>query len=186
MKIYNYSEITGEYLGAVEARIDPLESAKAGKNIYLIPAFSTTAIPPKAAKNQSSIYAGGQWSLADDYRGQTYYKKDTGKSTTITELGVVIPSDGILKAPPAGMFLPQWNGKKWIENALLYQEVVVQTKADVDKITARRIADLGEDKAKTEKLLAGIEDCPVWDEFIAARAAIIKEGKDFLVANKLN
>jgi hypothetical protein len=61
----------------------------------------------------------------------------------------------------------------------------VRTKADVDRITAQRIADLGEDKAKTEKLLAGIDDCPVWDEFIAARAAILQEGENFIAASKL-
>jgi hypothetical protein len=61
----------------------------------------------------------------------------------------------------------------------------VRTKADMDRITAQCIADLGEDKAKTEKLLAGIDDCPVWDEFIAARTAILKEGEDFITANKL-
>jgi hypothetical protein len=62
----------------------------------------------------------------------------------------------------------------------------VRIKADVDRITAQRITDLGEQKAQTEKLLAGTEACPIWDDFIAARAVILKEGDDFIAANKLS
>jgi hypothetical protein len=84
------------------------------------------------------------------------------------------------------MLSPRFKGKKWVKTALLYQEVVVQTKADVDKITAQRIADLGEDKAKTGKLLAGTSACQIWDDFISARAAILKEGDDFIATNNLS
>jgi len=61
----------------------------------------------------------------------------------------------------------------------------VFTKADVDKITSERIAALGEDRAKTEKLLAGTKACAIWDDFITARTAILKEGDKFITANKL-
>ena len=76
----------------------------------------------------------------------------------------------------------------WANNdpALDFGEQKVRAKADVDKITAQRIADLGEQKAKTEKLLAGTKACTIWDDFIAARAGILKEGDDFIAANSLS
>jgi hypothetical protein len=185
MKLYNYSASTGEYLGKSEAQLDPLESIKAGTDVFLNLATATLIAPPEAGANQKAVWQGEQWSLVDDYRGQTYYNRENGQPATIAELGVAIPGDSILKAPPAGLFSPQWNGKKWMETALLHQGVVVQTKAAVDRITAQRIANLGEDKAKTEKLIAGTKACPIWDDFIAARAVILQEGDDFIAANKL-
>jgi len=79
----------------------------------------------------------------------------------------------------------KWNGKNWVETGIFFKDVLVKSKAEVDIITAQRIADLGEEKAKTEKILAGLGDCPVWDDFVKTRAVIIKQGDDFITANKL-
>ena len=68
---------------------------------------------------------------------------------------------------------------------LIYCKWKVRTKADVDRITAQQIVALGEAKAKTAKLQAGSNDCPVWDTFVAARAVILQKGNDFISANKL-
>lgn len=79
----------------------------------------------------------------------------------------------------------RWNGKNWIETTFLFEGIPVKQKADVDAITAQAIANLGEQKAKTEKLLAGSGECPIWDDFIRTRAVILKQGTDFIVTNKL-
>jgi len=186
MNIYHYHPDTFEYLGASEAKIDPLETAKAGGQVYLIPANATTDQPPEAGTNQRARRNGDAWELVDDYRGQEYWDKDTAEKITITELGITIPNDCPKQAPPAGMFNPVWNGSAWVESAVVFQNTKVTTKSDVDRITRQRISNLGEEKAKTEKLLAGTGACTIWDAFIAARAVILQEGDEFIVANSLS
>lgn len=186
MNIYHYSQNTYEYLGTTEARIDPMETAKAGEKVYLIPANATADHPPESGLNQIARRNGDAWALVDDYRGQEYWDKDTGVKITITELGITIPNDRPTQAPPAGMFNPVWNGSAWIESAIIFQGAKVTTKNDVDRITRARISALGEEKAKTEKLLDGAGACAIWDEFIAARAVILQEGDSFIAANSLN
>lgn len=72
-----------------------------------------------------------------------------------------------------------------LKTVLTYLGIEVSTKADVDAITRQRIIDLGEEKAKTEKIIAGSGECPIWDTFVIARAAIIQEGDAFIAANNL-
>jgi len=186
MNIYHYHPNTFEYLGASEAKIDPLETAKAGVPVYLIPANATTDQPPEAGLNQIARHNSGAWELVDDFRGQEYWDKDTGTKITITDLGMAIPNGYPTQAPSSGMFNPVWNGSAWIESAIVFQGTKVTTKNEVDRITRQRISDLGEEKAKTEKLLAGAGACTIWDEFIAARAVILQEGDDFIIANELS
>lgn len=73
MKFYIYDENTKEYIGTQNAFIDPLESKKQGKNIYLIPQNSTDKEPPKPEENQAVIFNGSEWEIVADYRNKTYY-----------------------------------------------------------------------------------------------------------------
>jgi hypothetical protein len=186
MNVYHYHPDTYAYLGVSEAKIDPLETATMGEEVYLIPAHATIDQPPQALENQKARRTDDSWELVDDYRGQDFWDKDTGTKVTITELGMAIPAGYPTVFPPAGIFNPKWNGATWIETAIVFQGVKVQTKTDVDRITARLIANLGEEKAKTEKLLAGSKTCTIWDDFIAARATLLKEGDDFIATNNLS
>ncbi len=185
MNIYHYHPETREYVGITEARSDPLETAKTGQTVYLIPAHATTDQPPQAGSNQVAIRTNEAWELVDDYRGREYWNKDTGEAVTITELGVIIPNEHPTQAPPIGMFSPKWDGRAWIETAIVYQGKKVESKSDVDLITGQRVSAQGEEKAKTEKLLAGSNPCPIWEAFIIARAAILQEGDEFITTNNL-
>jgi len=184
MKIYHYSQETGEFFRASDARQDPLETKKAGKPVYLLPAHATFDAPPTPGAKQAAAYRDGAWSLVDDYRGESYWHQATGREVVIRDLG---PVDYNLVAnhPPSGMHQPRWNGSQWIETALAYNGVAVASKADVDRVTRQRISGLGEERAKTEKLLAGAEKCASWDAFIAARAVILQEAEAFVEKNKL-
>lgn len=71
------------------------------------------------------------------------------------------------------------------KTVLTYQGTEVRSKADVDAITKQRIVDLGEEKAKTEKLIAGTGECILWDAFVTSRATIIADGDAFVTANNL-
>ena len=73
MIFYTYDEKTKEYTGTQNAFIDPLETKKQGKNVYLVPANATAKKPLKAKENQAVIFNGSEWEIIADYRGKTYY-----------------------------------------------------------------------------------------------------------------
>jgi hypothetical protein len=184
MQLYHYDPSTGEYLRESVARLDPLESKLRQEDIYLIPANATSDPPPDAGEQETAVYRDGRWDVVDDFRGRSYWVPETGTEVTIRDLGAI---DGNLVAtpPPEGMFKPQWDGTRWLETAVVYCGEAVHTKADVDRITGRRISELNEEKAKTEKLLAGTDACPLWDTFITARAAILQEGESCISSHGL-
>ena len=73
MIFYTYDEKTKEYTGTQNAFIDPLETKKQGKNVYLVPANSTNKKPLETKENQAVIFNGSEWEIIADYRNKTYY-----------------------------------------------------------------------------------------------------------------
>lgn len=73
MIFYIYDEKTKELIGTQNGFIDPLETKKQGKNVYLVPANATDKKPLKTKKNQAVIFNGSEWEIIADYRGKTYY-----------------------------------------------------------------------------------------------------------------
>ena len=73
MIFYTYDEKTKEYSGTQNGFIDPLETKKQGKNVYLVPANATAKKPLRAKENQAVIFNGSEWEIIADYRGKTYY-----------------------------------------------------------------------------------------------------------------
>ena len=68
MIIYNYDEFTKEYTGYCNADLDPEETKRQGKNVYLIPANATAQKPPKVKEHETVIYNNG-WEIVADFRG---------------------------------------------------------------------------------------------------------------------
>lgn len=73
MIFYTYDEKTKEFIGTQNAFINPLETKKQGKNVYLVPANATDKKPLEAKKNQAVIFNGSEWEIVADYRNKTYY-----------------------------------------------------------------------------------------------------------------
>ena len=73
MIFYTYDEKTKEFTGTQNAFIDPLETKKQGKNVYLVPANATDKKPLETKKNQAVIFNGTEWEIIADYRNKTYY-----------------------------------------------------------------------------------------------------------------
>ena len=73
MIFYTYDEKTKEYTGTQNAFIDPLETKKQGKNVYLVPANATDKKPLETKENQAVIFNGSEWEIIADYRNKTYY-----------------------------------------------------------------------------------------------------------------
>ena len=61
MKLYHYDPITKVYAGETEARLDPLESKKQGKDIFLIPAYATPEAPVEPKQDELVIMDKGNW-----------------------------------------------------------------------------------------------------------------------------
>lgn len=73
MIFYIYDEKTKEYIGTQNGFIDPLETKKQGKNVYLVPPNATDKKPLKTKENQAVIFNGSEWEIIADYRSKTYY-----------------------------------------------------------------------------------------------------------------
>ena len=89
MKIYKYSENTKEYLGYMEAYLDPLETAKRGKEVFVIPPYFTTVKPEIPQEGYTMLFNGENWKEVEDHRGLTVYNKKTGNEKVLTELGPI-------------------------------------------------------------------------------------------------
>ncbi len=184
---YNYDPITFEYICATDARIDPLESKVQGKDVYLCPSNATHTEPPLVdVVDKATIYdpKKDSWHMEQDHRGTIVYDADTGDVMKITKIGIVL--DDFIIEGPVDMVKPKYIDGEWVEQAIIYNGVTVESKADVDAQTVKRIFDLGEEKAKTEKLIAGADACEIWDVFLAARAVVLAEGEDCISTNNLS
>ena len=73
MILYTYNEKTKEFTGAQTAFIDPLETQKQGKEVYLVPSNATDKKPLEVKENQAVIFNGSEWEIIADYRNKTYY-----------------------------------------------------------------------------------------------------------------
>ena len=73
MIFYTYDEDTKEFTGTQNAFIDPLETKKRGKNVYLLPRNATYQKPLETKENQAVIFNGSEWEIVADYRNKTYY-----------------------------------------------------------------------------------------------------------------
>lgn len=73
MIFYTYDEKTKEYTGTQNGFIDPLETKKHGKNVYLVPPNATDKKPLETKENQAVIFNGSEWEIIADYRNKTYY-----------------------------------------------------------------------------------------------------------------
>lgn len=101
MKIYHYHKKTGELLGESDARLDPLETKKQGKNVYSLPAQATFEAPPETGNKEAAkrLPDNSRWEVVPDFRGEKYWLVD-GTGIEITRLNETVPND-TLSEPPA-------------------------------------------------------------------------------------
>ena len=99
-KAYLFDEKTKEFKNEVNAQIDPLESAKAGKEIYLLPANATWDSP--AVKDGCvAVWNGETWDALEDNRKKEYWlpgDKYGAPTREMKELGP-LPEGATLTAP---------------------------------------------------------------------------------------
>lgn len=107
MIIYNYNEITGEYIGTGEAKESPREPG-----IFLIPANAVGVAPMTVAENEVAVWDGTKWIKQADYRDKVYYDKTTKEKHEIKEIGIAPDADWTDVAPTDPD--AEWDGSGWV------------------------------------------------------------------------
>lgn len=92
MQIFNYDKNTGEFLSVALADQDPLNNGG-----YLLPANSTSVVPPMIEHNQVACFIDGAWQVINDPRGE-YFDAD-GKQIIIDDL-FATPAQGLSRDKP--------------------------------------------------------------------------------------
>ena len=98
MRLYGYNKNSKEYIGYMDAYVDPLESEIQKKSVFVIPPYFTEVEPAIPKEGNTMVFDGSTWSEVEDHRGLIVYDKKTGKELTISELGS-IPSGYQIEKP---------------------------------------------------------------------------------------
>lgn len=85
---YFYTDDTKEFLYANEVFIDPLESAKAGNDVYMFSVNATIIQPLEPKEGYAVIFNGETWQYIEDNRGKIVWKSYE-QNIQITELGPI-------------------------------------------------------------------------------------------------
>lgn len=176
MKIYHYNLLTKEFTVETEAKKSPLDGE------WLIPSYATTIKPPEVKEKEVACFIDEKWEIFEDHRNEIVYDISNGEKGIIRSIGK-LSNNITTQEPPTELKKPVFKKGKWVETAIVYKGIVVENKEDVDRITSSLINGLGEEKAKTEKMIAGNEKCDIWDEFIISRNILLQEGRDFIKEN---
>ena len=69
MKYYLYDEKTKQFLKEQEGYLDPLETKSQGKNVYIVPPFSTTEKPNLTSlkDNEILVFKGDKWTVEQEF-----------------------------------------------------------------------------------------------------------------------
>lgn len=111
--IYHAHPITGEYIGAGQADIDPLDHDN-----LLIPAHAYSDAPPEADAGFAVIRNGDKWELVKDLRGPVY-STASGAEFEYAELGEL--PEGYTHLPCPGPDYA-WTGTDWALDEALQHE----------------------------------------------------------------
>ena len=69
MKFYLYDEKTKQFLKEQEGYLDPLETKAQGKDVYIVPPFSTTEKPNLTSlkDNEILVFKGDKWQIEQEF-----------------------------------------------------------------------------------------------------------------------
>ncbi|MBO5928368.1 MAG: hypothetical protein J6Q32_05925 [Clostridia bacterium] len=127
MKIYNYDEMTGEFLFESEAELDPAEWQINHKKVYLMPANATKTKPPKTSATQIAIFQNDSWEIEDNYKGM--YMVDENMSPVFVDFIGSLP-EGFVPCTEA-------QANKILEDKIYYViqngELIINPNYDEDK-----------------------------------------------------
>ena len=97
---YLFDEKTKEFKNEVNAQLDPLESTKAGKDIYLLPANATWD-EPTVKDGCVPVWNGETWDAVEDHRKQEYWLPDDVYGTPARKMETLgaLPAYAVFSPP---------------------------------------------------------------------------------------
>ncbi|MBW7618137.1 tail fiber assembly protein [Citrobacter portucalensis] len=132
--IYNLSSDTNEFIGKGDGYIP----AHTG-----LPAYCTDIAPPDESDGFVAVFncESGKWSLVEDHRGKIVYNINTGKATTIHQLGQL--PDDVVSVAPEGNFV-KWDGEQWVHDAEAEKTALIaQATQQKDSLLALATSKIG-------------------------------------------
>nr|DAQ40411.1 MAG TPA: tail fiber assembly protein [Caudoviricetes sp.] len=96
------------YVGQTSADLSP---AEADDGIYLMPAGTIDAEPPKDKKGFIAKWTGSEWEYIENHIGEKFYSTVTKLPLVISELGAI--PKGYTAIPPESE-LCEWGGDAWV------------------------------------------------------------------------
>ena len=93
--IYMYDPVTSQYAGSKEARLSPLDLQQ-GREVYLIPKYTTEIEPPEAQENHVVVWDGTQWQQQQIYAITRTITKDINSTKLQNELDTAFPDNNIV------------------------------------------------------------------------------------------
>lgn len=101
MQYYSYCEESKEYTGAETAQIDPLESNRQGKDVYLLPANAVFVEPLEKKEGHAVMWNGADWEYVEDHRGVEYWLPGDAWQTPAREMKEIgaLPDGALLERP---------------------------------------------------------------------------------------
>lgn len=82
MLVYRYDPETKIFLYSEPAMLDPLETQKAGKNIYLMPANCTDVEPPASKDGFDIVFVDGKWNYKEQEKEEEPSQPEPYEPTT--------------------------------------------------------------------------------------------------------
>ena len=101
MQLYKYDNKTKEYIGTINAMVDPLETRKQGKTIFLVDSDSTLIAPPFTDDGYVAVFNGTKWETIKDNRGTEYWFPEDKYGTPAKVMDTLgeLPEGAILTPP---------------------------------------------------------------------------------------
>lgn len=162
MKEYIVDRSTGEFVREQKMHIDPMESKKQGRTIYLQSACGTTVMPPERKDGYAIVWNGSEWAYVEDHRGVTVWQS-YDVSMEIRELGP-IPDGWAVEQPKKPVSMDDY------DNAM---EAYI-TAARVDRGYTTREPDCYIN-SRNERRAQDAEDFILFRDAVMDYAAIVRE-----------
>lgn len=159
--LYNLRADTNEFIG----KCDGFIPANTG-----LPAYSTNIAPPSSKAGFVAVFnfESEKWSLVEDHRGKNVYDIQTGKATTIDQLGKL--PDDVVSVAPEGDFV-KWDGAKWVHDTDAENEHLLML-AEQEKINLLAVAT---------SAIAPLQDAVDLDMATEIETALLLEWKKYRV-----
>lgn len=143
MNAYKFNPVTKEYEGIQLAQLDPIQTKKQGKDIYLLPINSTFEIPPEKQEGKAIIFENENWLLKTDFRGKKAYNNEG--LLIIDYIGDLKGSDKLLSKEQIeglnnGTLV--WKNGEIIEYKKSNEELKKQYESEIEKLNMDLIRDI--------------------------------------------